>query len=87
MRKYFLTLAVAFGLVSLGCDEAQLDAAQEDLAEEKAELDNLTEDVLADGTISNDEAEAIIDQNEEVGEAIGEVAEQRGDLIEAEMDD
>ena len=91
LRHFRLPSALlALGLFAAlpGCtDEQQLEDAREDLTEERGETAEEVIDAREDGIVTGDEAGEV---REEVGEdygAAGEVAEQKGELIESELDD
>ncbi len=88
MSKFFTVLFSGVLCVALaGCsDEAQLDSAVENFNEERAEVGEEMGSAMADGVVDADELEEVQDEREDTIEAAGEVAEQRGDLIEEKTD-
>ena len=85
-KSFALTAAFATCLTAIGCDEAQYDMSVDNYNEEVQEGREELNEAQADGAISFDELEELEDQNDEIREAAGEVAEQTGDLIEAKTD-
>lgn len=86
--RYAITLASMLALFgfSLGCDEAQLDNANEEfneaVIEEREEIRSATQD----GIITEGEVEDVVEARGETAEAAGELAEQQGEYIESQTD-
>lgn len=88
MRKLptYLLLTLSLVAFNTGCDETQLENAQEDYNEEVQETDQAVAEAAQDGVLDNDEMENVAEERRETTEAAGEVAEQQGDLIESKTD-
>ena len=86
MWKNWTLAGVLVAGLSLGCDEAQYENAVDDLQETQVDLQQEYGAAASDGVIGAEDMEEIEDQQEDVAAAAGEVAEQKGDLIESKLD-
>ncbi|HEX6986735.1 MAG TPA: hypothetical protein VF170_15250 [Planctomycetaceae bacterium] len=88
MRFYHLLMFFGLALFAAGCSqEQQLENAQEDLAEERAETAEAAREAQADGVVTPDEQEEVTEEQGETAAAAGEVAEQTGEVIESQTDE
>lgn len=86
--RYAITLASLLALLgfSLGCQEAQLENANEELNEAVVDEHEEVQSAAQDGILTEGEAEDIVEARGDTLEAAGEVAEQRGEYIESQTD-
>ena len=87
MTRLLYVLLLTAPALAAGCsDEAQLERAQEEFREERAETAEAVGEAQEDGVVTAKEHAEVAEERAETAEAAGEVAEQTGDLIESETD-